>query len=301
MTRLRADILLFIAAIIWGAAFVAQKDAMNHMGPLGYVAARFALSFFCVLPFALRERKKASLTAAKDIYPILSLLCFVFTCGVALQQEGLVHTTVTSAGFLTGIYVLFVPLIGLAFYKTKIQLWTLPAAILSVAGAWFLSRGIVSAPAGFNIGDAMVLGCAICFAFHVVLVGRVMEKSPAPLQLSCLQYGTAAIVCGILSFAFENNTWQGVQDAGIAILYAGILSGGIAYTLQVVAQQYTPASDTAVILSSEAVFAAIFGFLLAGDRLSGAGILGCALITAGILVVELGPLMRRNRAPNTPA
>jgi drug/metabolite transporter (DMT)-like permease len=302
MTRLKADILLFIATIIWGSAFVAQKDSMAHLGPFAFIAARFFLSFLCVIPFALRERRRIVLEEAKSLWPLITAFCIVFTAGVILQQKGIVHTSVTNAGFLTGLYVLFVPLIGYALYRTAIRAWILPAALLCVAGTWFMSNGMSSVSGGLNIGDMMVLGCALCFGFHVVFVGKIMNEKPAPLQLSCLQYAVATVVCGAAAFFFENNLWQNFLDSGVAILYAGVISGGLAYTLQIIAQQYTPPSDTAVILSAEAVFAAIFGFLLMGDRLNAGGIFGCILIAAGILLVELGPLLKRkNPGSNTPA
>lgn len=293
MTRLRADILLLVAALIWGFAFVAQKDALLYIGPLTFVAGRFFLSFIVTLPLALRERQNAARDKIEkcNIAKLLFALCTVFTGGVILQQTGLATTSVTNAGFLTGLYVVFVPLICFALFRQKIPAVIIPAVALCVTGTYMLSGGGY----GFGWGDAQVLLCAVFFALHVVLVGRLMARSKSPLQISCLQYGavTLAALCGF--FAFESPTLSGLQGALPALLYAGIASGGIAYTLQMVAQQYAPPSDTAVILSSESVFAAIGGYILLNERISATGMAGCALIILAILMVELAPLIRRSK------
>jgi drug/metabolite transporter (DMT)-like permease len=293
MSRLRADLFLLLAAIIWGAAFVAQKDAFNHIGPFSFVAARSFLACIVVLPVALRERKRKPRETADFQAPALrrdlGVMLVAFSLGVIFQQVGIGMTSVTSAGFLTGLYVVFAPLLGYFVYKEAIPSWIALPVILSIAGTWFLSGGVVSAPGGFNTGDVLVIICAVFFAMHVILIGRIMAKVRVPLQVSCLQYGVAGILALIGALATESHSLSDFIGAAIPILYAGAMSGGVAYTLQVIAQQYTPPSDSAIILSSEAVFAAVFGFLLLGDRLSPEGLFGCVLITLSILVVELAP------------
>jgi drug/metabolite transporter (DMT)-like permease len=291
MTRLRADFLLLVAALIWGFAFVAQKDALLYIGPLAFVAGRFLLSFLVVLPLALRERRNTARDKVenKNILPLLAALCTAFTGGVILQQTGMLTTSVTNAGFLTGLYVVFVPLLCFAFFRQKILTVIIPAVLLCVAGTYLLSGGGDT----FGWGDAQILLCAVFFALHVVLVGRIMARTKSPLQISCLQYGAVAIIafCGVL--AFETPTVSGFNEALPSLLYAGIASGGIAYTLQMIAQQYAPPSDTAVILSAESVFAAIGGYIFLHERISATGMAGCALIIAAILLVELAPHLRR--------
>lgn len=295
MSRLQADLLLLLAAIIWGAAFVAQKDAMDHVGVYAFLTARFGISVFLVLPLALRERKRMAVDALrlshakKDI----TWLCVAFVAGVIFQQEGVALTSVTNAGFLTGVYVLFVPVICALLYKEKLTRLVFPAAALSVAGVWLLSGGLSSAV--LSLGDLLVLCCAVAFAFHVTLIGRVMWRVKAPFQLCLLQYSVLTAITLVLTIALESPTWEGLMQAAIPILYAGIFSGGVAYTVQVVAQQHTPASDSAVILSAEALFAALFGFLMMGDRLTFEGGIGCGFIICAILMVEFGPLMMKSK------
>lgn len=295
MSRIKADLLLLLAAVIWGAAFVAQKDAMDHIGVYAFVAARFGISALIVLPLALRERRRMAAEAARlsHMPRDLALLCAAFIAGVVFQQEGVARTTVTNAGFLTGLYVLFVPVICSLIYGERLTKFVFPAAALSVAGVWLLSGGLSSA--AISPGDMLVLACAAAFAFHVALIGRVMWRVKAPFQLCLLQYAVLTAACLAAMLLLENPTWDGMTKAMPAILYAGFLSGGVAYTVQVVAQQYTPASDCAVILSAESLFAALFGFLMMGDRLALAGMAGCGLIILAILMVEFGPFVTKGR------
>jgi drug/metabolite transporter (DMT)-like permease len=206
-----------------------------------------------------------------------------------LQQAGMAQTSVTNAGFLTGLYVVFVPAIVWAVYGQKPPVWIFPATILSVLGVWFLSGEAAQDRFQLNRGDILVLLCAVGFAWHIILVGRVMRRSPTPFSLCCLQYAVVAVAALAAAVLTEQPELKNILAAGYSILYAGVLSGGIAYTLQVVAQQYTPSTDSAVILSAESVFAALAGALFMQDRLTATGWLGCGLIFGAILLVELGP------------
>lgn len=290
MTRLQADLALLLVALIWGAAFVAQKDAMQHVGPYTFVAARFGLSALLVLPLAWREHGRG-VTIPKSLYPELGFLCLAFIGGVVFQQAGLVRTSVTNAGFLTGLYVLFVALICRVIYKQELSKLVFPAALLSVIGIGMLSGGLDMSH--MNSGDILILCCAVAFGFQVALVGRIMGKTKAPFRVCFLQYITVALACLVPALVMEAPSSAKIIEAGWAILYAGAISGGIAYTLQVIAQQHTPASDSAVIMSGESVFAAIFGIWLMGERLTLTGGMGCALIIAAILMVEFSPMVFR--------
>lgn len=292
MTRLQADLVLLMVALIWGAAFVAQKDAMDHVGAYTFVAARFGISALLVLPLALREQKRGPVPS-RNVYRDLGFLCIAFAAGVLFQQAGLVRTTVTNAGFLTGLYVLFTAIICAAVYKQKLSKLVFPAALMSVAGIGMLSGGLDMAH--MNMGDLMVLCCAIGFGFQVALVGRIMQKWAAPFRVCFLQYASIALIAMTAALVWEQPAWETIQQAGWAILYAGVISGGVAYTLQVVAQQYTPASDSAVIMSGESVFAAIFGIWLMNDALTPTGAAGCGLIILAILMVEFGPALFRRK------
>lgn len=299
MSRLRADLLLLLAALIWGGAFVAQKESFAHVGAFTFVAARFALSALLVLPLALRERRSVNLFSVPAAVSDLVPLCAVFSAAIMLQQAGMAGTSVTNAGFLTGLYVVFVPVIALLVYKQKPSLWIFPAAALSAFGVWLLSGAAASEGFLLQRGDFLVLLCAIGFAWHIILVGRVMRQSAAPFSLCCLQYTVVTIVAAVAAFMTEQVELENILAAGYSILYAGVLSGAIAYTLQVVAQQHTPSADSAVILSAESVFAAVAGVLFMQDRLTPTGWLGCGLIFAAILLVELGPRLIGAFRPQT--
>ena len=296
MSRLRANSLLLIVAIIWGTAFVAQKGSFEHVGPYTFVAFRFLLSFFLVLPFAIREYKNgiAQSLAPKAQTKNILWLCPAFAAGVLLQQIGIGATSVTNAGFLTGLYVLFVPLICLLFYRQKLSPWIFPAAFCSLLGLFFLVGGRLD---GLGTGDLLVIAAALGFAVQVVLVGRIMQNSRAVFSLSAIQYAAVALVALIGMLAFETPSMAVLSGALWQIVYAGAISGGLAYTLQIVAQQYAPAADSAIILSGEALFAAIAGALLMGDQLSLLQYGGCAMIAAAILLVELAPILFKKKTP----
>lgn len=294
MNRVQADLVLLIVALIWGAAFVAQKEAFDHVGTYTFIASRFFLSMLLVAPLAWREHKRNEPVTRSHGMEI-GLLALVFTAAVVLQQEGIKHTSVTNAGFLTGLYVLFVPVVCLFIYKQKLSSFIYPAALLSVIGVYCLSRNSGEMTA-LGLGDILVLLCAVGFGLQVAMVGRIVNKVKAPIRICFWQYAVCFALCLVAALVFESPTWEGIRAAGIPILYAGAISGGIAYTLQVIAQQYTPASDSAVILSAESLFAALFGALMMSERLSPLGAAGCGLIIIAILTVEFGPFLARKKA-----
>jgi drug/metabolite transporter (DMT)-like permease len=294
MSRLQADLLLLLVALIWGAAFVAQKNALAHVGSFTFIAARFSISALLVLPLALREcAKSKDVTINRTHIFDVALLCVSFAGAVILQQVGLEKTSVTNAGFLTGLYVLFVPVICRFIYKQTFSLLIYPAALLSVIGVFFLSGGKITA---ISSGDGLVLLCAVGFAIQVALIGKIMTAVKAPFRICLLQYASCALIALLAALAFEHPALENIKKAILPILYAGAISGGIAYTLQVVAQQYTSASDSAVILSGESVFAALTAAIMNGERLSAMGFTGCLLIIAAILMVEFGPYLGVRKA-----
>lgn len=300
MSRLKADLLLLLAALIWGGAFVAQKDALDHVGSFTFAASRFFLSALLVLPLAWREQQNASISDAmitRGTARDLALICVAFTVAIVAQQTGIARTSITNAGFLTGLYVLFVPIICRVLYQQQVSGLIFPAAVLSVMGVFLLSGGAMTA---MSSGDMLVLLCAVASALQMALVGRVMARVKAPFRLCFLQYAAVAAVAAAGALAFEHPVAANILRAWEPILYAGVISGGVAFTLQVVAQQYTLAADSAVIMSGESVFAALAGTLLNGERLSGKGAFGCALIIVSILTVEFGPfLLARFPAPRS--
>lgn len=291
MTRLQADLLLLFATLIWGTAFIAQKDAFAHVGPCTFVAARFGLSALLVLPLAARERGRAALEAAGG--KALSLIGLFFAAGVLFQQAGVGFTSTANAGFFTGLYALFVPVICLVGFGQKLPARVFPAALVCVSGVWLLTGGSLTSLAHMGRGDVLVLLCAAAFAAQIVMVGRIMARVAAPFQLCFFQYASAALAAALCAAVGEQPSLHGLGAALGPILYAGVLSGGIAFTIQVVAQQHTPASDSAVIMSAEAVFAALAGALMKNEFLTPPALAGCALILGAILLVELGAAVKK--------
>ena len=222
----------------------------------------------------------------------------VFFLAMALQQLGLLATTVTKAGFLTALYVVFVPLILLSFLRERQAFIIWPASAIALFGIFLLSGGNITS---LNWGDWLVIGCAVFWALHVILVGKVGGASGTPVTMACLQF----FICGILGMAghwivplfgvFEPAaSWQIIMAALPEILYAGIFAGGLAFTLQAIGQQYTSEAAAAILLASESLFAAVFGAWFLGERLGVIGYVGCGLIFAALVIVELKPTARRS-------
>ncbi|MFG6449662.1 DMT family transporter [Roseateles sp. BYS180W] len=299
MTRIQANLLLVFIAFIWGSAFVAQSHGMDHIGPMMFTGVRFLIGAMVVLPLALREHtalsRRGAAPTASDWRHIV-LLGGLMLMGAALQQIGIVSTSITNAGFLTALYVPLVPLLGWLMLR-QLPHWSVwPGAVACVVGAFLLSG---AHELRLSLGDAWVLASTLPWALHVLFVGRWADRMNAPFTVACGQF----FVCGVLALAWalwaEPWSWAGLQAASGAILYAGVLSVGVAFTAQVLAQRHAQASDAAIILSSEMVFAAVFGYVLMGDRLSPMGWLGCGLILVSLLAVQLLPARRVATPPPT--
>jgi drug/metabolite transporter (DMT)-like permease len=290
MTRLRADILLLLTALVWGAAFVGQSTAMDHLGPFSFTGVRFLLATLVVLPFALAESKLGPAIKQHHLWPMVAVGAVFFLASI-LQQVGLLATTVTNAGFLTALYVVLVPAVAFLALRQKLPLVIWPAAFLSLTGTWFLGGGI----SGLNWGDGIMVVSAFFWALQVILIGAVATRSNRPVTLATIQFAVAAALGLLLGFALESTSFDSLLAAWRELLFTGLISGGLGFTLQAIAQRHTPASDAAIIMSSEALFAALFGALLLGERLDSWGIIGCALIFSAVLLVQLLPLWRNSR------
>lgn len=289
---LKADGLLLLTALIWGAAFVAQRVGMEHVGPLTFNGLRFALGAASLLPLALRHSAATSgqLTGLKALGGGVLAGCILFS-GASLQQFGLVETTAGNAGFITGLYVVIVPLIG-RFLGQKPGLGSWVGAVLSAVGLYLLS---VTADLRFNPGDLLVFIGAFFWAGHVLVIGWLSPHMNAA-RLSCLQFAVCSALSLLAACATEEIAWAGIMDAAIPILYGGFMSVGVAFTLQVVAQQDSPPAHAAIIMSLESVFAALTGWLLLGETLSHRGLVGCALMLVGMLCAQLWPERRTRTA-----
>ena len=297
MTRMRADFILLLVAFIWGTSFIAQKQANESMGPISFVGARFLLSWIAVAPLAFHEHVKKDRSRMNK--GDLGLAGFIGLCifvGAGLQQIGLVTTTATNGGFLTALYVIFVPLIVWMITGTRARHVVLIACIVSVTGAWLLTeKGQLQR---WTSGDTLVLTADIAWAAAISLIPIFQSRVDRPFFLAFTQYGVAAVLGLIGGLGFEPLSNEGLALALPSVLYAGFCSGGIAYTLQIFAQKYTPPAEAALIMSLESVFAAISGAVLLSERLTGLAVFGCALILLGVILAEAGPAMRSMRPPN---
>lgn len=279
----RADALLLLTAAIWGFAFVAQRAGMEFVGPYTYNAVRFALGGLSLLPLLLlsRNHRKSKGKGGLHILYFGALAGLALFLGSTFQQLGLVHTTAGNAGFITGLYVIIVPLLGL-FGRERSGKGIWLGALLAVAGMYFLSikKGFT-----INIGDLLVLICAFFFAVHVLIVGWLSPKFNA-VRLSIIQFFITSLLSFIAAIIYEEILWQDIMKAAIPIVYGGVFSAGIAYTLQVVAQKDAPSAHAAIILSLESVFAVFGGWLLLNELVTTRTLIGSTLMLAGMLLAQ---------------
>lgn len=290
----RADVLCLVTALIWGLAFVAQRIGMDHMGPMGFNGIRFALGALALAPLAVRSMRYPPpapfLAGGNPVFPWLGGLMAgtVLFAGATLQQVGLKYTTAGKAGFITGLYVVLVPLLGF-FLGQRPARGDVVGAVAAAVGLYFLSvtEAFTLAP-----GDGLELVGAFFWAGHVLVIGWLSPRTRA-LPLAMAQY----VVCSVLSLAcavaFEELSWAGIRGAAWPILYGGLLSVGLAYTLQVVAQRDAKPTHAAILLSFETVFAALGGAVVLGESLGTRGLFGCALMFAGMLASQLWPKARQ--------
>ena len=295
MTRGQANLLLLIAGAFWGAGFIAQSTAMETLGPIWFIGLRFAVATLVAVPFALLEASRAKAPVRPAHHAGFVLIGFVLFAAAATQQVGLLTTSVTNSGFLTGLYVVFTPILTVLVLRKKPHWVIWPAAAMATFGIFLLSGGQLAA---LTVGDMLTIVCALLWSVQMIFVGIFAGRSGRPITLSLVQFAVCAVLGCAAGFFFEPVSLDAIAGALPEILYAGIFSSGIAFICQNVAQRYTTAPQAAIFLSSEALFAALFGVLLLGETISPIGYVGCAIIFVAMLAVELVPELakaRRNR------
>ena len=285
---MKSNILLFITAIIWGFAFVAQRAGMEFVGPYTFNAIRFALGALSLIPLMILIKKskfddKRNETFKNNYFIYGGIVAgIILFLGSTFQQTGVVYTTAGKAGFITGLYVIFVPLFGI-FLKNKTSAVTWIGAIIAVSGLYLLS---VTESFSMSLGDLLVLVSGFFWAIHVLLIGKISPKTD-PIKLAFLQFIICSLLSLIAALISETSTINNIYDASIPILYAGIGSVGIAYTLQIVAQREANPANAAIIMSLEAVFAVLGGWLVLNETIPVRGLIGCALMLTGMIVSQL--------------
>ncbi len=283
LTTFKSDFILLFVALIWGLAFVAQRIGMDHIGPFTFNAIRFFLGCISLLPLLIFSKNKNRFKAEAGLISSSIVSGIFLFAGISLQQVGLVYTTAGKAGFITGLYVIFVPFLNLFLKQEKTTLPTWAGAILAAIGMYLLS---VTQTMQVNKGDVLVLFSAVCFAFHLIVIARFSIQFNTA-KLSFLQ----CLICALLSLAvaavFERFVLDDVLTVTLPLLYGGVMSVGVAYSLQIYGQKNSPASHSAIILSLESLIAAIGGWIILNELLSGRGIVGCALMLTGMFLSQL--------------
>ena len=282
--------LLLLAAVIWGAAFTAQSVGMEHLGPFSFNAIRFSIGGIVMLPVvAIRQRslkKKGDGPEAGFTKRLVftGILCgLLLTLANSIQQIGLLYTSPGKAGFITALYVIIVPVIGLFFgNRPTLRLWI--SVVIAVVGMYLLC---VTDTFSVEKGDILIMICALIFAVHIMAIDRLAHDLDG-ITMSCIQFLTAGIICScIVPFTGEVITLDAVRSAAVPLLYAGIFSCSFAYTFQTVGQQHTTPTAASLLLSTESVFAAIAAWLLIGDTMTVREIFGGLLSFLAVILSQL--------------
>lgn len=277
---------LLIATVIWGSAFIAQSVGMDHIGPFTFQAIRCGLAALFLIPviFLFDKDKKNYLCSWKDprLWRSGTLCGSALFVASGLQQVGLIYTSAGKAGFITAMYIVLVPVLGL-FLRKKPPLTAWLSVLLSTVGLYLLSCVGVTE---INIGDILLMLCALAFSVQITLIDR-LSGSLDGLRLNCVQ----ALVCALLSamamFLTEDPNWTNILDCWLPLSYAGILSMGVAYSLQIVGQRNMEPTTASLIMSLESVFAALFGWLLLHETMSNWEIAGCILVFLAVIFTQI--------------
>ncbi len=292
----KSELLLLLSAVIWGFAFVAQRAGMEFTGPFTFNALRFALGSLSLLPFILINRRKNSKdisgtdpSASKNYFKGGIILGSILFVASSFQQVGIVYTTAGNAGFITGFYVILVPIFGIFIgKKTHFNVWI--GSALALAGMYLLS---VKQNLTVSYGDILVFFAAVFYALHVLTIGHYATKSDN-LKISALQFAVCSIYSIIAAFLFETPELSGIIEAAIPILYGGVFSVGIAYTLQLIGQRKAHPAPAAIILSLEAVFAVFGGWLILNEVVTINTLAGCLLMLTGMILAQLNFVKKIN-------
>ncbi len=293
--------LLLLGSVIWGAAFVAQRVGMDHMGPYTFNGIRMLLAWLVMVPVTLvfegKARQKPDWqTPDHKEQRLAGVLCgALLFIATSLQQMGLVTTTAGKAGFITALYVVLVPVAAwLLFRKNPGKIIWL-AVIIAVAALWLLC---MPAGGGFRLqgGDLLVLGCAVCFTFQILCVDHYAPRVSG-VRLARDEFLVTGGLSMLIALATETITWEGVREARIPILYAGVMSGAVGYTLQVLGQRDTDPTVASILMCLEAVFATLTGVIILGERMTPREFAGCVLMFSAVILAQLSPVIssiRRN-------
>ncbi len=294
MSKSISLICALITTFIWGTAFIAQDTGMDNIGPLTFNAARFFVGFVTVLPIAiLVERGKIIENINLDkklFFKYLFLMSLSLFFGTYLQQTSLLYTNIANAAFFTVFYVPLVPIILFIIYKIKVHWSIWPSILLCIIGVYFLSDFSNSE---ILIGDSLVILCSVFWALHIIFAGKFMEKFDIPIFFASLQAILVGMYSLLFALLFEEINLTNILLENYSIIYAGFLSGGIAFTLQMYAQKNIEEAPAAIIYSLEGVFAALAGWIILNQMLDFSNILGCFIILIAVILSQITPSFKK--------
>ena len=285
----------FLCTFIWGTTFIAQDTGMDMIGPLTFNGTRFFIGFLSIIPFALIFEKKKIISEInlnkKLFFKLLFWIGLFLFLGTYVQQAALLYTDVANAAFFTIFYVPMVPIILFLFYS-KSPHWSIwPSVLFCIAGVYLLSD---FSNATVRLGDSLVIFCAFFWSLHIIFIGNFIKVFNLPLFFGALQ----ALVVSLISFSFaiffETITFANILNESTSIIYAGALSGGVAFTLQIYAQKNISATPAAIIFSLEGVFAAAAAWIILDQILGINNIIGCLLILTGVILSQIAPIYKKN-------
>lgn len=287
LKKLRGSLMLLTAAFIWGTAFVAQSKGMDYVAPFTYNAVRTLIGGVVLIPmvflFGQKSRRKVSENNNKISF-IGGIICgLVLFAASSFQQLGISLTSAGKAGFITALYVVIVPVISIIFgQKSNLKMWI--CAFTAIIGFYLLCI-----KEGFRLskGDLYVLICAVFYSVHIIVIDHFNSKGAEPVKMSCVQFFTAGSIMMICMFIFESPALSAVWAAKYTILYAGVMSCGVAYTLQIIGQKYSESAAAALIMSLESVFAALAGWIILSEHMSMKEFAGCILVFAAVVFSQL--------------
>lgn len=289
MKNFKGSIMLLITSLIWGTAFVAQSEGMNYVEPFTYNALRTLLGGAILIPVILLVRFLDRRGGREIKYSLKNTIIGGICCGVVLfaassfQQFGIAHTTAGKAGFVTALYIVIVPIIGIFLHKKMpLRMWAFIA--IALVGFWLLC---ISENFSVSMGDMLVFVGAVFFAIHITVIDYFNKRGTDGVLMSCIQFFTAGLIMLICMFIFEKPVIADIAEARITILYAGIMSCGVAYTLQILGQKHTNPTLATLLMSLESVFAALSGWLLLNEKLSIKELFGCVLIFTAVILAQL--------------
>ena len=289
----KSSAMLLLAAFVWGVAFVAQSEGMNYVAPFTFNSCRFLIGGIVLIPciFFLHGRKDSTWQTLTEeekrkqtrMGIIGGICCGCVLClASCLQQFGIGQTTVGKAGFITTLYIIIVPFLGL-FLKKKVGVNVWISAAIAAVGMYFLC---ITESFSIGAGDRLVLLCSVVFSIHILVIDYFSPKADG-VVISCVQFFTAGVIATVLMLLFDHPSWSAICAAAAPILYAGVMSCGVGYTLQVVAQNGVDPTVASLLLSLESVFSVLAGWVILGQKLSGRELFGCALVFAAVLLVQI--------------